>query len=70
MDPLTELFNYLVTVAPDAEAVCAGCAKYVRVGSAIRREEKFFCSEDCADRALALLVKRQPTGLKIDGWDL
>lgn len=66
----SELFDYLTRIVPDAEETCAGCGKVVEVRNAVLRSEKLYCSEECADRSLALLIKLQPPGFKIDGWDL
>jgi hypothetical protein len=65
-----ELFKYLAQLMPDAETNCAGCGELVEISAAVMRQEKFYCSETCADRSLALLIKPQPIVFQLEGWDL
>lgn len=65
-----ELLEYLAQVMPAALIGCAGCgAERVRARGVIRSDQ-FFCSETCADRNLAVLIKAQPKGVEIDGWQV
>lgn len=65
-----ELIRYLAGWMPDAPIQCAGCTRQTAIGSAIEAERKFFCSERCRERELAPLIKPQPKGLCVDGWDV
>lgn len=55
-----EFFNYLVYLMPYAPVDCAGCTRQVAIAQAIVREGKFFHSEQCAEIALAPIIKPQP----------
>lgn len=65
-----ELINYLAEFMPTAQIECAGCTRQVAISKAIEREGKFFHSERCADIATAPIIKPQPKGTRIDGWDV
>jgi hypothetical protein len=65
-----DFFEYLLEIVPDVEEPCAGCGKSVQLRVATIREMKVFCSDTCADRTLAILVKPQPAGVQIEGWDV
>jgi hypothetical protein len=65
-----DFFEYLKTIIPQAEIRCVGCEKLLAFSDAIARGKDFYCSEECADKALAILVKPQPKGMQIEGWDV
>lgn len=66
----TELFQYLATLMPGAPIQCAGCPVEVEAAQAVTRADNLYCSKTCADRATARLVKPQPKGVNLDGWDV
>lgn len=65
-----ELFNYLATVMPAARVECAGCPREIEAAKVIIRDEQSFCSVECAEKKLALLIRPQPKGFRLEGWDL
>lgn len=65
-----ELLDYLTALMPDAKTDCAKCGKSVEVSAGVRTRENIYCSETCRLQSESLLLKRQPKGLNIGGWDL
>jgi hypothetical protein len=65
-----ELIEYLVQVVPGAKVECAGCGVERDVSQAVVRDERFYCEEECADRANAVLRKQQPRKVEVDGWSI
>jgi hypothetical protein len=65
-----DLIEYLSQLMPTAPADCAGCGLEREASTMTIREGRAYCSEDCADRALALLRKPQPKGVRLNGWDI
>lgn len=65
-----DLLDYLISLMPDALIDCDGCTRQVKAGEAIKREGKYFHSEQCADVECAVLIKPQPKTQQCDGWDI
>ena len=68
MSERSELIEYLAQIVPDATVECAGCGVNREAGAAVMRDDKWYCSEQCADRSLAPLRKPQPKAVIVDGW--
>jgi hypothetical protein len=62
--------EYLAQIVPGATQECAGCPAERPVGDMVKREEKFYHSAECADRALALYRKPEPKRVDCDGWSI
>jgi hypothetical protein len=65
-----DLLEYLAEIVPQARVICAGCPVAREAGQMVRQGDLLYCSDECADRALAVLVKPQPKGVKLDGFDI
>ena len=65
-----DLLEYMIAKMPDALIDCDGCTRKVKASEAIKREGKYFHSEQCADVACALLVKPQEKGTTYQHWDI
>jgi len=63
-----DLIEYLAQIIPSATVECAGCGVMREVDAAIVRDDKFYCKEECADRANAVLRKAQPPCVKAGGY--
>lgn len=69
--PGTRLTDYLAQLMPGIEAECEGnCIRVVPISQMVAREGRKFCSAQCADRECAPMIKPQPKGQKVDGWDV
>lgn len=69
--PGTQLTDYLTQLMPEIEAECEGnCIRVVPISQMATREGRKYCSERCADRECAPLIKPQPKGTKVDNWDI
>lgn len=65
-----ELIKYLASIVPGAKVECAGCGVEREAAKAVIRESKFYCKDECADRALALYRKPEPKRVDCDGWSI
>jgi len=69
-----EFFNYLAEWMPDAPMQCDGCTRQIEIGKATSKEDRFFCSERCAEIATAPMIHPQPKRIPgvnfVDGWDV
>lgn len=65
-----ELIGYLAQVVPGAMVDCAGCPVKRPVSQAIQRDGKFYCKEECADRANAVYRKPQLKSVLVDNWEV
>ena len=56
-----ETIKYLTSLMPDVRGItCAGCPGEVKASAMVIREDKVFCSEMCADKKLARMIRPQP----------
>lgn len=69
-DAEIELIEYLAKVIPAGRVECAECGAEGAAAKAVIRGDQWFCSERCAERSLAPLIKPQPKGVKLNGWDI
>lgn len=64
-----ETIEYLISLMPDAPLTCDGCLIEFAASRRVERNKKTFCSEDCADRNCAVMVKPTKSSVPlIDGW--
>lgn len=70
MNENDELIEYVASIVPGAKVECAGCPVERLVSQCVVRNEKFYHSEECADRANAVVKKPQPKGVRLNGWDI
>ncbi len=69
-DQAKELLEYLTQIVPAATIDCDGCGAKREASKAVIRESKFYCKEECADRANALYRKPQPKSVLYDNWEV
>ena len=65
-----EMMAYLMEIVPAAKVECAGCGVKKDAVATVIRANKFYCSDECADRDNAILLKAQPKGVKIGCFDV
>jgi len=66
-----ETIKYLASLMPDVRGItCAGCPGEVKASAMVERDSKIFCSEACADRSCARMIRPQPKCAQVDGWDV
>ena len=69
-----ELIQYLAKFMPLALIQCDGCTREIEISKAVERDNRFFHSEQCAQKAMAPMVKPQPRRIEgvnyVDGWDV
>lgn len=70
MNRTAELIEYLTKIVPAATVQCAGCGVTREAVKAVIREDKFYCSDGCADRSCAVVRKQQPARVDCDGWSI
>lgn len=64
------IIEYLISLMPQATVACDECGIEREAVDCVIRSEKTFCSERCADRNLAQMIKPQPKGVELDGWQI
>lgn len=72
VSPNASLTEYLSRLMPGIEAECESenCMSIVPVAQMVTRDGRRFCTAGCADRTLAPMIKPQPKGTQIEGWDV
>lgn len=70
MNNSNDLVEYFAQIMPQARVECAGCGVEREISKAVTRGDLIYCSESCADRACAVMIKPQPKGVKLDGIDI
>jgi hypothetical protein len=65
-----ELIEYLMSIVPNAVVECAECERELEASQAVRRADQFYCSDNCADKANAILLRPQPKSVKAGCFDI
>lgn len=69
-----ETIELLLALMPNATTKCPECGTEFKAARAVKRAVgewvTMYCSEACDNKANAVLIKRQPKGMQIDGYDV
>lgn len=65
-----EMIEYLSALMPDAQVNCSRCEKLKAVGESVKGTEGIYCSDLCRMQSEGLLIKPQPKGMQLEGWDI
>lgn len=72
LDRQTSTTDYLLQFMPQAECECEGqnCIAVRPFAEMVQCDGKRYCSERCRDISNAPMIKPQPKGETVDGWDV
>lgn len=70
MSETQELIEYLKQIMPSAQVECAECGAETEAAKAITRADSLYCSDECAARSNAILLKAQPKSVKAGCFDI